>query len=74
MPWAQGCEGTANYLPYCRGATAGPQSSRLKAPTLGTLQTLPDESDSLSSSSVAETAGFSSIRLLNAVLLETSEY
>ncbi len=59
MPRAHGCAGTANYLPYCRGATAGPQGIRLKAPTLGTLQTLPDESDSLSSSSVAETAGFS---------------
>ena len=39
---------------------ASPQGIRLKAPTLGTLQTLPDcESDNPFSSSVGEVAGFS---------------
>jgi hypothetical protein len=49
-----------NNLPYCNRTTARSQGFRLKAPTLGTLQTLPDlESDNRFFSSAGEVAGFS---------------
>ncbi len=52
--------GKLHYLPYCSRATTGPQGIRLKAPTLGTLQTLPSlESDYPFSGLVGEAAGFS---------------